>query len=1057
MKKIYSLILFVIASSALRAQSPAVDLNFPEPNNQTYAVAYDSVRNSVYIGGEFTIVGTSVRTRFASLNASTGALQTWNPAFSAAIFDFKIVGHYLYAVGSFTSAAGSPRNHMAKFDLYTNTLTSWNPAVTGVVTNIDYDNGMIYAGNNAGTLYRIDTANTATIDTWQPVNDGYISDVMIANGYLYVAGSYSMMDGQARSNISAFDLSTSPPTLDSWAPEADNRCNNLAYYNGNVYVSGFYTAIGGAARTNLAEVTAAETGMANATSWDPSTSNEVNFIRVKGNQLYYFDYPNPLREVYLPTHTATTWSVTFGANIGWNTMGFDFSATQVFFGGGWNLTVQGASRKNFAVLCARPYSPIIDNLSITTSPSDVCHGASGVLFEAQTGTGATSYTWTSSPSESITSYGDSAHINFSTSSTVTAYTVSVTGSNGCISTNTATTSLSAYTLSSYISAQMTSMTCGDKDTISVTGDNYIGSGMLFHNWSPSGSLNHASGDTVVSSAKNDVTYKLTTTSSEGCVGKDSISISVNPFNVNLSHTSQNLLCSEKDTISLTNDYPGLGTLSYTWSPSASLNLTNPIKVVASPTSSTTYSLDVSSSDGCSANQNIVSVNVQDLTVNASSNTSPITCGNTTTLTASSDYPGTGILTYTWSPSDGLSNVNALNPVASPTTTTDYTLTISSPEGCVSSDVTTLNVDPLQINVTNSYSVNCHQPVVLNTSANTSNTNLTYSWTPATGLSSTTSASPTATIGVNTTYNVTMSLPASGCSSASNSISVSLIAPSTPNICMVTVDSASTHNIIYWDKTGMSAVDSFRIYREITTFVYQRVGSVPYSALSEFHDYGADPNTTTYRYKLTVLDSCGNESPLSNYHNTIYIVSNNNGQYTWNPGYTIENNTNPVNNYILMRDDYNTGAWHQVAITTGNQNTIVDPNYSSFAATANWQVVTAWNISCNPTARQSNGTMAAIVKSKSNISNNRTTGLKSLEAKLSVYPNPTNGLLNISLPSTQGAATIKITSLLGEEVYSETASTGTVKLSVDMSKFQGGVYLVQVTDAASSATRRIVKN
>jgi hypothetical protein len=276
--------------------------------------------------------------------------------------------------------------------------------------------------------------------------------------------------------------------------------------------------------------------------------------------------------------------------------------------------------------------------------------------------------------------------------------------------------------------------------------------------------------------------------------------------------------------------------------------------------------------------------------------------------------------------------------------------------------------------------------------------------------------------------------------------------------MVTVDSASTHNIVYWDKSGMSAIDSFRIYREITTNSFHRVGAVHYSALSEFHDYTADPNVTTYRYKLTALDSCGNESPLSNYHNTIYIVSNNNGQFTWNPGYTIENNANPVDNYILMRDNNNTGAWQQVAITTGNQNTIVDPNYSSYAASANWQVVTAWNIICSPTARQSNGTMAALVKSKSNISNNRTTGVKTLDSKLAVYPNPTNGLLNIELNApVNGSAIVRITSLLGEEIYSAAIPSTSGKLTLDLSKFQDGVYLVQVSDNNGSVIKRIVKN
>jgi len=60
-------------------------------------------------------------------------------------------------------------------------------------------------------------------------------------------------------------------------------------------------------------------------------------------------------------------------------------------------------------------------------------------------------------------------------------------------------------------------------------------------------------------------------------------------------------------------------------------------------------------------------------------------GNTATLT-----PLTNGTTYTWSPIDGLSCVNCLNPFAHATENTVYCLTVSNTAGCSTSSCTTVN-------------------------------------------------------------------------------------------------------------------------------------------------------------------------------------------------------------------------------------------------------------------------------------------------------------------------------------------------------------------------------
>lgn len=297
--------------------------------------------------------------------------------------------------------------------------------------------------------------------------------------------------------------------------------------------------------------------------------------------------------------------------------------------------------------------------------------------------------------------------------------------------------------------------------------------------------------------------------------------------------------------------------------------------------------------------------------------------------------------------------------------------------------------------------------------------------------------------------------------AADSLSVLVNTPTPPQICMVTVDDSSTHNIIYWDKTTVTFADSFRIYREDITNQYDLIGTVHYNSLTEFHDYDsvANPNVTTKRYKISSVDSCGNESVLSPYHNTIYIVDNGSGQFSWNLLYTIEGGPNPVNNYVLMVDSLNNGNWVQRASTAGTQQNINDIYYNNYSTVANWRVETVWNITCTPTSKYAagNGTQATVVKSKSNITNNRMVGIRSNDVnRFAVYPNPTSGMLSLNLAALQGRIMVKVTSLLGQELLDYDLSKGTTVHQLDLSGFEAGTYIIKVITEKGTSMQKVIR-
>jgi len=445
------------------------------------------------------------------------------------------------------------------------------------------------------------------------------------------------------------------------------------------------------------------------------------------------------------------------------------------------------------------------------------------------------------------------------------------------------------------------------------------------------------------------------------------------------------------------------------------------------------------------------------------NPATITCGNTTTLSATNDYPGTGTITYTWSPAADLSNANSASPVANPTASVNYMLDIATPEGCLSSTSVLVIVNDLAVTTNPALNTYCGTSVNLSAFDNSGNPNLVYSWIPSLNLNNDSIFNPVANPSSTTIYTVTLSLPGSGCFPAMAYDTVNILPPTTPNICEISSDDSSQHNILYWDKTPFQATDSFIVYRETTTNTYTQIAIIAHADSSFYVDTArsvgpanGDPNIGTYRYKLAVKDSCGYISAMSPYHNSVYFIDNQTGTFTWNT-YAVENATTPVTQFNLMRDNANNGIWTLVGSVTGTQNTLNDPQYSTYQSIANWRVE-ALGFNCVYTSKYGNNSaQGAVVKSKSNITNNRVIGIKTnIENAISIYPNPNNGKFVIDLGVAQEKMSVQIVSMLGEEIFSANANASE-KLSVDIGNYPSGTYVLRISNEKNIITKRIIKN
>ncbi len=89
---------------------------------------------------------------------------------------------------------------------------------------------------------------------------------------------------------------------------------------------------------------------------------------------------------------------------------------------------------------------------------------------------------------------------------------------------------------------------------------------------------------------------------------------------------------------------------------------------------------------CPSDTAYVTVTVNELPETTISKDLTIGAGETTLLVA------TGGVTYAWFPTEGLSRSDIANPVASPTVTTTYEVTVTNELGCSRVDTVTVSVD-----------------------------------------------------------------------------------------------------------------------------------------------------------------------------------------------------------------------------------------------------------------------------------------------------------------------------------------------------------------------------
>jgi hypothetical protein len=202
---------------------------------------------------------------------------------------------------------------------------------------------------------------------------------------------------------------------------------------------------------------------------------------------------------------------------------------------------------------------------------------------------------------------------------------------------------------------------------------------------------------------------------------------------------------------------GSGTqpFTYSWSPGGQITAT------ATNLCAGSYTVTMTDSTGCQATATVTITQPPPLMSTTSGNAS--ICPGSCAQIVATATGGTQPYTFLWQPSTGLSCTMCSVTTACPTTTTSYTVTVYDGNNCQTTSSTTVTVYPAAMAVACCDSTICQGgSITLNATSN----NGPLTWTPATGLSSTTGYSVVASPTVTTTYTAT-STTQDGCTDTAN--------------------------------------------------------------------------------------------------------------------------------------------------------------------------------------------------------------------------------------------------------------------------------------------------
>lgn len=296
--------------------------------------------------------------------------------------------------------------------------------------------------------------------------------------------------------------------------------------------------------------------------------------------------------------------------------------------------------------------------------------------------------------------------------------------------------------------------------------------------------------------------------------------------------------------------------------------------------------------------------------------------------------------------------------------------------------------------------------------------------------------------------------------STKTITVGTKLPQAQDICIVTVDTATTTNLVVWEKAELQGISHYNLYRENTIAgLFVQIDTVDFDNLSVFNDVIASPMDRSWRYRLSAVDVCGVEGPISPIHKTLHlnaIVNAGNGSYDvlWDDYEGTQN----VNAYVVWRHTDQLGwqaASSAIPVGTSIYNDVPPTGSTGIDYWVEMSLITP----CTATKAQDFNTTRSN-RERGQFAPGDGTGNSSNELgeldplTVDMYPNPTADKLYL-ITNSNANLPIRILSIEGKVLY--TGTTLGASTVLNLSELNSGLYLIEITQGNSRVTNQLIKH
>ena len=304
------------------------------------------------------------------------------------------------------------------------------------------------------------------------------------------------------------------------------------------------------------------------------------------------------------------------------------------------------------------------------------------------------------------------------------------------------------------------------------------------------------------------------------------------------------------------------------------------------------------------------------------------------------------------------------------------------------------------------------------------------------------------------YTVTVT-DVNGCSSNFGT-EVEPVYPNPIEICIVTVDTSTNTNKIVWNKPVSTDIEYFIIYRESSVAgEFLPVDTIPYNDLSEFTDPVAYPQLRSWRYKISVVNTCGIESIKSDAHKTIHITISQGLSGTYNVAWD-----NYEGFFFSTFDLYrftDQNGWELIQSLPATNFSFTDTppstNGLDYIISITPPNTCTASKAIDHNASRSNNTNSITSPPGSNGTDGITESY--LASLVDVFPNPSNGEFNIDLNiDIDQNYIVNIYDIKGSIVKS--MSINTALFTVNLNDYEGGMYILEIKSDENIVRKQLIK-